>query len=117
MKAWTKKILLPLCSSCHHAQIQEFLSGRGGGVQAQRPENSLDNVFILVFNLFYSTQRESKYFITEKTLLFQGSRGGPTFSGGGGGSKFFRGKKLITCDFPGGGSDPLSPLWIRTWPC
>ena len=24
-------------------------------------------------------------FITEKTMLFQGSRGGPTFSGGGGG--------------------------------
>ena len=33
-----------------HARIQDFLSGRGlggggGGVEAQRPENSLDNVF------------------------------------------------------------------------
>ena len=27
-----------------HARIQEFLSG-GGGVEARRPENSLDNVF------------------------------------------------------------------------
>ena len=39
-----------------HARIQEFLSGGregGGGVEARRPENSLDNVF-LVINLFYS---------------------------------------------------------------
>ena len=31
-----------------HARIQEFLSGVGGGgvgVEARRPENSLDNVF------------------------------------------------------------------------
>ena len=40
-----------------HARIQEFLSGGGGGggggggVEARRPENSLDNVF-LVINLF-----------------------------------------------------------------
>ena len=28
-----------------HARIQEFRSGGGGGVEARRPENSLDNVF------------------------------------------------------------------------
>ena len=28
-----------------HARIQEFLSGGGGGVEARRPESSLDNVF------------------------------------------------------------------------
>ena len=34
------------CSYATHAQIQDFFSGEwGGGVQAQRPENSLDNVF------------------------------------------------------------------------
>ena len=45
-----------------HARIQDFLSGVGGGggggeggVEVQRPENSLDNVF-LVINLFYSLQ-------------------------------------------------------------
>ena len=62
--------------------------------------------------------------ITEKTILFQGSRGGLTFSGGGGGGiQLFPGgiliiifkKKHITCDFLGGGGPDLkSPLWIRT---
>ena len=28
-----------------HARIQEFLSGGGVGVEARRPENSLDNVY------------------------------------------------------------------------
>ena len=46
-----------------HARIQEFLSG-GGGVEARRPEISLDNVF-LVINLFYSLQSGSNGFITE----------------------------------------------------
>ena len=54
-----------------HARIQEFLSGGGGGMG---PENSLDNVF-LVINLFYSLQSGSNGFITE------GSRG-PTSSRG-----------------------------------
>ena len=86
-----------------HARIQEFLSG--GGVEARRPENSLDNVF-LVINLFYSLQSGSNGFITE------GRRE----------SNFFQGLGVskethITCDFPGGGggSDTLTPLWIRTW--
>ena len=39
----------------------------------------------LVLNLFYSLQRGSNSFVTEKTILFQGSRGGLTFSMGGGG--------------------------------
>ena len=65
-----------------------------------------------------------------RKLLFEGSRGGPTFSRGGGGPTFFPGgvqmvipiETHITCDFPGGGGgpDPLSPLWIRTcflWVC
>ena len=41
-------------------------------------------------------------------------QGGPTFSRGGGGFNcLFPIETHITCDFPGG-SDPLSPLWIRT---
>ena len=82
-----------------HARIQEFLSGggEGEGVEARRPVNSLDNVF-LVINLFYSLQSGSNGFITE------GMRG----------SKFFQGVGVskethITCDFPGGGGpDPLT---------
>ena len=66
-----------------------------------------------------------------KSIIFQGSRGGPTFSRGGGGT-FFKGwgggssclfsiETHITCDFPvcvcvggGGVRTPCPPLWIRT---
>ena len=44
----------------------------GGGVEARRPENSLDNVF-LVINLFYCLQSGSNGFITD------GRRGGSNF--------------------------------------
>ena len=47
--------------------------------------------FYLVLSLFYSLKRGSNGFIAEKTILilYKGSRGGPLFSGGGGGSNFF----------------------------
>ena len=85
-----------------HARIQEFLSGGGGGegggmVEARRPENGLDNVFLAI-NLFYSLQSGSNCFITE------GRRRGSNFFQGVGVSK----ETHITCDFPGG-SDPLTP--------
>ena len=87
-----------------HARIQEFLSGvgwgGGGGVEARRPENSLDNVFFFAINLFYSLQSGSNGFITE-------GRRGSNFFQGVGVSK----ETHITCDFPeGGGPDPLIPL-------
>ena len=80
-----------------YARIQEFLSGgggEGGVVEARRPENRPDNVF-LVINLSYSLQSGPNGFITE------GRRG----------SNFFQRVGVsketdITCDFP---------LWIRTW--
>ena len=81
-----------------------FVRRGGGGVEAPRPENSLDNVF-LVINLFYSLQSGSNGFITE-------GRRGSNFFQGVGVSK----ETHITCDFPGGGGpNPLTPLWIRTW--
>ena len=62
----------------------------------------------LVLSLFYSLQRGSNVFFAEKTILilYQGSRGGPLFSRGGGGVKFF----------PGGGVQMLISLetHIRT---
>ena len=69
-------------------------------------------LFILVLNLLYSLQRGSNGFITETTLLFQGFRGGPTFSKGGGGFQMLISIEThITCDFPGlGGSGPPIPL-------
>ena len=78
--------------------------------------------FYLVLSLFYSLKRGSNGFIAEKTILilYQGSRGGPLFSGGGGCPTFSRGgvQMLIsiethirTCYFPGGGvRTPYPPL-------
>ena len=49
--------------------------------------------FYLVLSLLYSLRRGSYSFIAEKTILilYQGSRGGPLFSRGGGVSNFSRG--------------------------
>ena len=55
------------------------------GVEAQWPENSPDNVFLLVLNLFYSLQRRSNGFITGGANNFGGGGGGQTSSRGGGG--------------------------------
>ena len=72
----------------------------------------------LVLSLFYSlSPRGSNGFITKKTVLFQGSIGGPTFSRGGdptfsrvGGVQMLISiETQITCDFVGGGSEPLPP--------
>ena len=65
-------------SNRFNARIQEFCQaggggGGGGGVKARRPENSLDNVF-LVINLFYNLQRGSNGFITD---LWFSREGGP----------------------------------------
>ena len=58
--------------------------------------------------------------ISKKTIVFQGFRGGPTFSrgvqlfpGGGEGQMVISIETHITCDFPGGGSGPPPPpFWI-----
>ena len=79
-----------------HAQIQIFLSERGGGVQAQRRENSLD-FFMFVLGFF--------------SPKFPGDAEGPTIYGGGGGGV----QMLIsiefdrTCDLPGMGIRTLYP--------
>ena len=79
--------------------------------------------FYLVLSLFYSLKRGSNGFIAEKTILilYEGSRGGPLFSGGRV-SNFFQGgwgvQMLIsietyirTCYFQGGGvRTPYPPL-------
>ena len=59
--------------------------GGGGGGPGQSDKKALTT--FLVLSLFYSR----KWLISKKTTIFQGSRGGPTFSRGGGGSNFFRG--------------------------
>ena len=80
------------------APIQDFFFR---GVQAWRPENSLDNVFFIVLILIYSLQRGSNGFITEKSIIFSkdtdgvqnfpgGGGGGPTFFQGGPNANFYR---------------------------
>ena len=89
-----------------------FFFQEGGGVQVRRPENSLDNFFFYPSTYFTVYRGGSNVFITEKTILFQESRGGPTFLIGRGSNFFFL---LIsketpkTCDFQGG-PDPPPPL-------
>ena len=90
-------------------QIQEFSSGGGPG---QSDKKSSD-VFLFVFFLSSAYFTEVKWSISKKPIIFQGSRGGPTFSRGGGGGGLnclFPIETHITCDFSvGGGPDPLSP--------
>ena len=93
------------------------------GVQARRPENSLDNVFFspqLILQ-FYIEGVQRFYYRENNT--FPRIQRGPTFSRGGGGSNFFpggagelQGQMLISiethvfCDFPGGSGPPIPPL-------
>ena len=76
--------------------------------------------FFFVF-CFFSPElifTEVKWLISKKTIIFQGFRGGPTFSrGGGGGVQLFPGGSTclfpiethITCDFPEGVRTPCPP--------
>ena len=90
-----------------HARIQEFSSGGGGSR-----------------SICFSPQLilpEVKWSISKKSIIFQGPRGGPTFSrGGGGGVQLFPGgggvsnclfpiETHITCHFPGGSGPPVPP--------
>ena len=79
-----------MLSRVHLARIQDFSSGGGGG-PGQSDKKKLTT--------FFSTHlTEVKWLISKKTIIFQGSRGGPTFSRG-------RGVEL----FPGG-SNCLYPI-------
>ena len=75
--------------------------------------------FVIVFLVSLAYFTEIKWLILKKTIIFQGSRGGPTFSRGGptfsrggeGGSNcLFPIETHITCDFPGGSGPPVPPL-------
>ena len=77
-----------------HAQIQIFLSERGGGVQAQRRENSLDfSMFVLGFF--------SPKFSRDAGRVQLFTRGGVQMLIS---IEFDR-----TCDLPGMGSGPPTP--------
>ena len=109
-----------------HARIQEISSGGGGGGggPGQSDQKSSDKTlfFFLVLSLFYRSQmvnfKEIYHFsrFQRGSNIFQGG-GVQLFPGGGGSNYLFPIETHISCDFPGGGSGPLSPLWIRTCRC
>ena len=79
------------------------------GVQVSLTKKEALTTFFLVLSLIYRSQLVN----FKKSIFFQGSRGGPTFSRGGGGQLFPGGgggvqllipiETHITCDFSGGG--------------
>ena len=78
--------------------------GGGEGVEARRPENSLDNVF-------FSHQLILQLTECIQWFYYRGEEGVQLLPGGGGVHR----NTHITCDFPeegGGGPDPLIPLWF-----
>ena len=106
---------------CNHIlPAAEGFRGAGGNMCGSR--NFCQ--FYLVLSLFYSLKRGSNGFIAEKTILilYKGSRGGPLFSGGGGGPTFFQGPNTnfnrntyMYLLFSREVSGPPIPLWIHTW--
>ena len=81
--------------------------GGSGSIWQKKPWQR----FFLVLSLFYWSQMVK----FRRKLIFQGSRGGPTFSRGF--QLFPRGSNClypiethITCDFPGGSGPPDPPL-------
>ena len=115
-------VLTPRCFAYRHAAttFYQLQRGFGGRRQHARIQGFLS---YLVLSLFYSLQRGSNGFIAEKTILilYQGSRGGPLLSRGGGGrcqtfsrgggpnANFFRNPCTYLLFSGGGGPDPLSP--------
>ena len=87
-------------SNSVHARIQEFLSGGGGGSRKQSGQCFFSHQLILQFTEWI------------QWFYYRGEEGVQLLPGGG-----VSKETDITCDFPGGGGgpDPLTPLWIRTW--
>ena len=89
--------------------------GGGGGVQVSVSKKAL--TFFLVFivlSKFYRSQMVNFKEIYHFSKFQRRVQHFPGGGGGGGGIQLLISN--ITCDFPGGGGlDPLSPLWIRTW--
>ena len=61
-----------------HAQIQEFSSGGPGQSDRKKSSGVFVFCFFLVLSLFY----RSRMVNFKISIIFQGSRGGPTFSRG-----------------------------------
>ena len=71
--------IYPSALSLNMRGIQEFSSGRG---PSQSDIKNSNNVFFLF--VFFSPQLILQKSFSKKSIIFQGSRGGPTFPRGGG---------------------------------
>ena len=102
----------------HHFRLNMYCmrgsrNFRQGGSRSISQKSS-DNLFFFSPPLIFT---EVKWLISKITIIFQGFRGGPTFSrggvqlfpGGGGSNCSFPIETLITCDFPGGSGHPVPP--------
>ena len=90
----------------------------GGSLTARKqPGRRFFFLFLSVLNLFYSLQSGSNGFITEKTILFKGSRGSNFSRGGGGVQVLISIETHITCDFPGGGGGPHRRITLPHYIC
>ena len=88
--------------------------GGGGGPGQSNKIKRFDNVF---FSPQLILQKSNGQFQRNLSPFLRFQRGYNIFQGGGGSHCLFPTKTHITCDFPGGGSEPPAPppLWIRTW--
>ena len=65
--------------------FRNFRQGGGEGGPGQSDQKSSNNVFFVFFYVFFWSSayfKEVKWSISKKSIIFQGSRGGPTFSRG-----------------------------------
>ena len=120
--------LFRIQTCCNYSLSAEGFRGQEAGGRRQHARFEGFCQFNLVLSLFYSLQRGSNGFIAEKTILilYEGSRGGPLFSRGGGVLNLFQGGgpnanlfrnpcTYLLFSRGGGVPDPPIPLWIRTW--
>ena len=93
----------PMCGS---RNFRESGGGGGGGSRSIRQKKSLTTFFcvFLALSLLYRSQMVN----SKENYHSLGSRGGPTFSSGGGGSNcLIPVETHITCKFPGGSGPPV----------
>ena len=100
----------------------EELTCADPGIFVRGGPGQSDKKALTTFFFFFSFSpqlifTEVKWSISKKSIIFQGFRGGPTFSRGGGVQLFPGGSNClfpiethITCDFPGGSGPLVSPL-------
>ena len=73
------------CTPCFPCADPGFSSGGGGGrcgAGQSDKKKALTTLFFFWSSAYFT---EVKWLISKKAIIFQGSRGSPTFSGGGGG--------------------------------